>query len=191
MAESWRRQFSFTGDWSLMGHIDGAGGEFFAWERWYLGWIAERQVACSAYSSIEQHEHGMEFVLSPVEEASISKNSKKLIVIKLSERQAICVEFRRAIGYDSRIRKEGLLVYLVEMSAASGESGAIRVLPLSDTDFEKWNVTLGAGESLYYKGVGLKHVCTLRRKNSSVAGFLAKVSIKRGGFKSGHRHASS
>lgn len=36
-----------VGEWSIMGFISGRGGEFSAFERWQLGWLADEQLVCA------------------------------------------------------------------------------------------------------------------------------------------------
>ncbi|TDC25970.1 peptidase M6 [Streptomyces sp. 8K308] len=37
-----------VGGWDLMGLISGQAPEYFAWHRWQLGWLGDRQVVCAA-----------------------------------------------------------------------------------------------------------------------------------------------
>jgi hypothetical protein len=168
-----------------MGHINGAGREFFAWERWFLGWLDSRHVECLTFREVRTD--GEQFQLSPVEDSNTAPNAKKMVVVKIGPHAAICVEFRRAMGYDARIRKQGLLVYLVDTSESTG--GAIRVLPRNDMDYEKWNATLAVGESLFYKGIGVRHtsarILNMTSENKLI--HVADLVIRRGSFKPGHR----
>ena len=43
------------------------------------------------------------------------------MVVPLTETTALVVESRRALGYDSHLRKEGALVYMIDTSVPGGE----------------------------------------------------------------------
>ena len=135
-------QFGYTGGWSIMGNINANAREFFAWERWLLGWISDAQVSCLLSK-------GTFFVnLSPLE---VNASNLKMITVKLSATKALVAESRRSMGYDV-LGKQGVLVYLVDTSIRTG-SGPIQVLPLNLSDGSKMNSVLGVGQSIKYGNV--------------------------------------
>jgi M6 family metalloprotease-like protein len=113
----------FVGGWDVMADIDGHAPSPFAWHRWKLGWIKDRQVACLS-------EPGVYTVrLTAVDR----RNGTKLAVIPTGPHTALVVESRRATGLDAGACSSGLLVYTVDSSVATGE-GPIRVLDGSPGD---------------------------------------------------------
>lgn len=132
----------FVGGWSLMGNIGGHAREYFAWERWLLGWIDDAQVSC-ATTQLTQLE------LSPVERAG----GLKMIVAPLTLTSALVVESRRAEGNDTNGSfAAGVVVYLVDTSIASG-TGTIQVLNANSADEVKSNAALQVGQSYSSGGV--------------------------------------
>jgi hypothetical protein len=86
--------------------------EMFAWSRWQLGWLRDTQVACitSFPTSVQ---------LTPL----AIPGGIKAVVVPLTETTALVVESRGRLGYDVRLRKEGVLIYKVDTSvrAVTGE----------------------------------------------------------------------
>jgi M6 family metalloprotease-like protein len=113
----------FVGGWDVMDDLSSAAPGLFAWHRWKLGWISDRQVACLAepgnYSvrltAIDRHEE------------------TKLAVIPTGPSTAFVLESRRAIGLDADACSTGVLAYRVDSSVVSG-SGPIRVIDATPGD---------------------------------------------------------
>jgi len=132
----------FVGGFSLMGLISGHSREYFGWERWLLGWIDDTQVWCAAPGTSE-------VVLTPVERSG----GTKLVVIPTGSTTGVVVESRRAEGFDTNgSMTPGVLVYFIDTSIASG-TGALKVLPINDSDSNKGGVPLQPGGSLTFNGV--------------------------------------
>lgn len=113
----WTGVQGFVGAWDPMGYL-GLGTHLFAWHKAKLGWLEPSQVKCiTTNAPISQ-------VLAPL----AADGGVKALVIKTGPDSAIVAENRQAIGHDSRICSEGLLVYSVHASIANG-MGPIRVLP--------------------------------------------------------------
>ena len=140
----------FVGEFSIMGLISGKGHEMLGWERWLLGWIDDTQVIC-------QSNAGTGVVkLSPIEQVG---SGAKLLVIPTGATTAVVVESRRALGFDSQLPKQGPLVYFIDTSIASG-NGAIKVLPINDSDVSKLQNTLTLNQTLTYNNVSIKFIST-------------------------------
>ena len=132
----------FVGGFSLMGLISGFAREFFAWERWLLGWIDDAQVSCAGAGSSE-------VVLSPVERSG----GTKMVVVPTGLTSAVVVESRRAEGYDTNgAFSPGPLVYFIDTAVASG-NGVLKVFPLNDIDSSKGTAPLQLGQSVSSGGV--------------------------------------
>jgi M6 family metalloprotease-like protein len=133
--------FRHTGEWSLMGLINGRGPEWTAFERWQLGWLSDSQVHCAGSGTTE-------LTVSPIESAG----GLKAVMVPLSRTRALVVESRRAIGFDAGLTQPGALVYLIDTGVASG-AGTMRVLPYDDGDAVKLMRTLVVGGVLGFEGV--------------------------------------
>jgi hypothetical protein len=128
--------------------MDGAAPEYFAWERWTLGWLTDAEVACIESGSAT-------VTLEPIERAG----GTKMLVARLGPSRAVVVESRRRLGYDTALAREGALVYLVDTSVASGK-GPIRVQPENDADLVKSSALLRTGDSIIVAGVRISVVAS-------------------------------
>jgi M6 family metalloprotease-like protein len=131
----------FVGNFGLMDAIDGKSPEYFAFERWQLGWLDDDQIACQLTNDATT-------TLSPIETAG----NIKAVMIPVSETKVVVVESRRALGYDKAIVKPGALIYTVDTSIASGQ-GPIVVYPILDSDPHRDKSPLAVGESATVDGV--------------------------------------
>ena len=107
----------FVGGFGIMGgglHGKFSDNEMFAWSRWQLGWLRDTQVACitSFPASVW---------LTPL----AIPGGIKAVVVPLTETTALVVESRRKLGYDSRLKKEGALLYKVDSSVPNGEGSIV------------------------------------------------------------------
>ena len=137
----------FVGGFSLMGLISGFAREFFAWERWLLGWIDDAQVSCVVAGTSE-------VVLSPVERSG----GTKMVVVPTGLTSAVVVESRRAEGYDTNgAFSPGPLVYFIDTAIASG-NGVLKVLPINDADGSKASAPLQLGQSISSGGVTITYL---------------------------------
>jgi M6 family metalloprotease-like protein len=128
-------QHRFVGGFGLMGLISGNAPEYFAFERWQLGWLFDRQIVCL--------ESGDETVtLNAIE----STGGRKAVIVPRSRSKAVVVESRRRLGYDVNLVKPGALVYVVDTSVASGQ-GPLVVHPVLENDPFRDRSPLGVGES--------------------------------------------
>ncbi|KAK7221796.1 hypothetical protein V2G26_009799 [Clonostachys chloroleuca] len=107
----------YVGGWSAMGFLGGPGVDFFAWDKWRLGWIKDENVDCVSAKGTTQH------TLRPIE----VKGGTNAVVIALSQTTAVVAEARAAEGLDSSICASGVLLYTIDTTVASG-SGPIRVI---------------------------------------------------------------
>ena len=137
--------FRFTGGWSIMGNINGFAREFLAWERWLMGWLPDSQIKCVSDSS--------SYFISPIENLD---NLNKMLIVPLSSTSAVVVESRRSSVYDN-LEKEGILVYFIDTSVASG-SGPIQILPIDYSDTDKRSAILAVGESVKYISVTVTYL---------------------------------
>ncbi|GAA0670436.1 M6 family metalloprotease domain-containing protein [Kitasatospora atroaurantiaca] len=107
----------FVGGWDLMGLISGPAPQHLGWERWKLGWIDDRQVACLPATG--RRTVRLEAVERP--------GGTKIAVIRTGETTAYVAESRRAVGGDAGACSTGVLVYKVDTAAQTGE-GPVQVV---------------------------------------------------------------
>ncbi|OTB13884.1 hypothetical protein K445DRAFT_319757 [Daldinia sp. EC12] len=107
----------FIGGWDLMGLISGPSPDYFAWDKWRLGWLSDEQIACVAARGSTTH------TLTPLEKSGGSK----AVVVKHNGTDVLVAELRSASGLDSASCSTGVLLYTVSTTTATGE-GPIRVL---------------------------------------------------------------
>lgn len=107
--------FGYTGPYSVMGDVTTTDPGPLAWERWALGWITDRQVACLGAG------------MSTVTLDSISRpgTGVKTVVVPRPDGTAVAVELRTTDGVDAG-GPSGVVVYTVDPRVASGQ-GPVRV----------------------------------------------------------------
>ena len=136
----------FSGTFGLMGDIGGRAPEFFAFERWMLGWLDDVQIHCQAAGE-------MTTALSAVAQPG----GTKAVMVPTGATSAVVVESRKAIGYDQELVKEGALVYVVDTAVESGR-GPIQVLPADEADPYRDQSPLAQGESVSHCGITITNV---------------------------------
>lgn len=130
----------FVGGFGLMGLISGSAPEYFAFERWQLGWLDDSQIVCQLSSD--------QTTLSAIEKPG----GTKAVIVPLTDSVAIVVESRRPIGYDQGLVKSGALVYTVNTSIYTGE-GPLVVYPILENDPYREQSPLAEGESIVLENV--------------------------------------
>ncbi|KAI0534848.1 M6 metalloprotease [Xylaria digitata] len=110
----------FIGGWDLMGLISGPSPDYFAWDKWRLGWLSDDQVDCVAEAGRTSH------ILSPLEVSG----GKKTVVVKHNDTNALVAEVRSSAGLNSASCATGILLYTVSTKVATGE-GPVRVLDVT------------------------------------------------------------
>lgn len=117
--------FDDAGTWDYMAQPEPVVPGLFGWHKWKLGWLEDDQVRCQVGAgSIEE-------TLTPVSVAG----GTKLIVVRTGETQAYAIEARRAVGTDSRLCEEGVLIYSIDTSRISGsDPSAVLVKPAQADD---------------------------------------------------------
>ena len=133
--EGWTRPFS------LMDWIASSAPGYMGYSRWILQWIDDSQVRCVKANTT--------VALTPV----ATPIGIKLAIVPLSSSSALVAEVRRAIGYDSRLETEGVIVYLVETNNQGRNGGSFGDGPMEVLNNAK---ALGQGESVTYLGVSFE-----------------------------------
>lgn len=125
--------------------------ELYVWHRFLLGILEENQIDCVIPNTKSTH------FIRPV---ASSESVQKGVIVPLSSTEAIVIESRRRIGYDSTIGREGegALVYKVDTSFRfgenSGKSSSYVLAPERNYSRDmRFSSPLKVGESVNYKNV--------------------------------------
>ncbi|KAH8163849.1 metalloprotease M6 [Xylaria polymorpha] len=142
----------YIGGWDLMGLISGPSPDYFAWDKWRLGWLADNQFDCVTDAGSSTH------VLSPLEVAG----GKKAVVVKHSNTEVLVAEVRSAAGLDAKSCATGVLLYTVSTETATGE-GPVRVLDArpgsggcADDELNDATLTLNGVNSYTFANWGIR-----------------------------------
>lgn len=115
------RDFALTdrlaGQWDTMSLDWGLQGDLFAWHKWRLGWLDDRQIVCLAVPATRRVR------LAPIE----VPGGVKAVVVPDGRRTAYVIEARRAGGNDEAACTQGVLLYRVRTDVASGD-GPVHVI---------------------------------------------------------------
>lgn len=167
----------FTGGFGLMSNAFGWGMEPFAFERWQLGWLDDSQIFCQpageqtlTLTAIELT-GGTKAVVVPLKPTNPNStpgvpsyvtqfeptttpgvNPSFQLVLDPGSSKLLVIESRRAIGYDSKLPKSGVLVYLVDNYLETG-SGPLVIYPDLQGDPNRYDTPLAVGESVTVEGV--------------------------------------
>lgn len=139
-----RDPHAYVGEFGIMGLISGRAPEYFAWERWQLGWLDDAQVACVTGPSRQVR-------LAPVERAG----GVKMAIVPTGPASAVVVESRRAEGYDRALPQPGVLVYDVDTRRRS-QQGPLRILPDGAPDGARFGSVLVPGKVVRVGDVSVK-----------------------------------
>ncbi|KAJ0329528.1 hypothetical protein COL5a_004090 [Colletotrichum fioriniae] len=117
----------YAGNWDMMANVGASSPDYFAWDKWRLGWLSDDQIECvvpsatplkgSNITSSTTHR------LTPLE----TMGGMKAVVVKHNETMALVAEVRSKEGNDLNSCTAGVLLYTVATDLGTGE-GPIRVL---------------------------------------------------------------
>jgi uncharacterized protein (TIGR03437 family) len=114
-----------VGGWDNMGLIS-VGAPYTAWQKRKLGWLSNSDFICVTAAS-------QQVDLSPLE----GKTGVRGLAVQISQTKALVAEVRRLTGQDARLCDEGLLVYTVDSSIASGSGPIVVQRAASGSDSAK------------------------------------------------------
>ncbi len=148
LSSAFERQFVYMGVFDLVNYVGGAGQSLTAWNRWLTDLIGDSNIRCLPPTTTRTH-------LTPLE----AEGGIKGAVIPLSQSQAIVIESRRALRYDSQLEKrsEGVLIYKVDTSFGSGR-GPMRVIGKPNGDIWHRDAALKVGESRVVDGYTISFI---------------------------------
>lgn len=107
----------FVGGWDVMGLISGHAPDYFAWNKWRLGWVDDDQVVCITAAGVTEH------VLTAVE----IPGGTKLVMIPIGNNSAYAIESRKPLVNDEGLCSPGVLIYRVNAGTHTGQ-GPIEVV---------------------------------------------------------------
>ncbi|KAK8006825.1 hypothetical protein PG989_000815 [Apiospora arundinis] len=110
----------YVGGYSVMAETQGMAPDFFAWDKYRLGWIRDEAVDCVLEVGSTEH------VLTPLAIKG-SGSDKKAVVLAGSETTALIAEVRIAAGLDKEACAPGVVLTEVNTRIGGG-NGPIRVL---------------------------------------------------------------
>ncbi|KAK8122976.1 hypothetical protein PG984_011646 [Apiospora sp. TS-2023a] len=171
--EAGRDSGYYVGGWSLMGVISGLAPDWFAYDKWRLGWLPDSAVECvdmgngTNTASATDLSTTTTHTLKPL---SASGAGTRAVVIARNGQEALVAEMRTKTGLDSELcAAPGVLLYTVSTTAETGE-GPVKVL----------NVNPGsvrcAGGQLNDATLSLRGVRG-RASSYSVPGWGVKVTV--------------
>jgi len=133
--------------WDLMGLSITFAPEYMAWNRFLLGWLGSSRVNCLSALQPQKTTH----LISPL---STNTQEIKAVIVKLTSREALVLENRRASIFDLISRsEEGIFAYVVDVDELDNR-GAVKPLYVRETIRQGMLLgTLILGEKVSYKGV--------------------------------------
>lgn len=159
-------QFKFMGQFDNMNYAPGNSREWVAWNRWAVSFLSDSKVRCVGASAPTETTH-------LISAGSVEMTNSQLIVIPTSATSAIAIESRRNVRFDSLAKdiSNGLLVYRIDTTNASGFGPISVVRKTSSVDAYFADAPLQKGESLTVDGV------TITNLDSTEKWDLVKVLI--------------
>jgi M6 family metalloprotease-like protein len=110
-ADDFPRTDKLAGQWDTMSLDWGLQGDFLAWHKWRLGWLADRQISCVTARGAAT------YTLSPVE----VPGGRKAVMIPYGPTKVFVLEARAAVGDDGDACRQGILAYRVRTDVDSGQ----------------------------------------------------------------------
>ncbi|KAF4343564.1 hypothetical protein FBEOM_2473 [Fusarium beomiforme] len=110
----------YVGEFGVMAQHQGIAPDFFAWDKYRLGWMSDSAVDCVLEAGSTEH------VLTPL---AWNIPGKKAVVIAGSEIAALVAEVRIAAGVDMRACAPGVLLYTVETRENPGPIRIVDATP--------------------------------------------------------------
>ncbi|GKU17103.1 unnamed protein product [Fusarium langsethiae] len=113
-------QNQYVGEWSIMGAHQGQAPDYFAWDKYRLGWIEDKAIDCVLEAGSTTH------VLTPL---AWDVEGTKAVIIAQSEISALVAEVRIATGLDGSVCSPGVLLYTVGTRVGNGAVEVIDATP--------------------------------------------------------------
>ncbi|MET7682866.1 M6 family metalloprotease domain-containing protein [Streptomyces sp. NPDC005423] len=157
---------TYVGDWDLMGSQFALAPDLFGWQKWKLGWLDRRQIACvrgAGPTRLTMEPLGA----GPTAGAGAAGapafglgHGTKLAVVRTGGDSVLAFEVRSPVGNDTAACRQGVLVYRVRGDTESG-GGPIEVVdahPRTEACWEESvypplaDAPVGVGESFTVPG---------------------------------------
>lgn len=117
-ADDFQRTDVLAGQWDTMSLDWGLGGDFFAWHKWRLGWLTDRQIDCDTGRGSRTYR------LTAIERPG----GAKAVIVPYGPTRAYVLEVRTRQGDDRQACRSGVLAYRVRTDVDSGQG------PITVTD---------------------------------------------------------
>ncbi len=161
------REFAYCGGWSLMGLIEGFAPDWFAYDKWRLGFLPDE--------AVEVLDESGEFEVK----MSFGGGGKRLMLIPLTETCAVAVEARWAAadGLDKRLAEfggRGIVMYELDGTKQSGY-GCLTVIPKKGYEEYLGKLNVRECRELVCSGENVSH----RGVTASLTGDVVKITIRK------------
>ena len=107
----------YVGGWDAMGLISGPSPDYFAWNKWRLGWLNDEQFDCVQTAGSSTH------VLSPASDSGGAPT--KGVVVKRSNTEVLVIEARSDGGNNGGTCAQGIIIYRVSTTTETGKGSFI------------------------------------------------------------------
>ena len=150
--------FAHCGGWSLMGLIEGFAPDWFAYDRWRLGFLPDERVeVLDTLRDGEPHEIKLAFGEDADEEG------RELVLIPITESRAYAIEARSANGLDHALSAHGgcgVILYEID-GGRSGGCDCLTVIPKDAAFYGKLSPSVcrelvTVGESVTHDGISVR-----------------------------------
>lgn len=144
----------YVGGWDVMGLISGPSPDYFAWNKWRLGWLDDENFDCVLENGKTRH------TLSAV--SNTGGSLTKGVVIKHNATEVLVAEVRSDTGNDGGSCAQGVLLYRVSTVTGSGK-GSFVVLDANPRsggcggdELNDAPLTMAGNSSLFVEDFGVK-----------------------------------
>jgi hypothetical protein len=165
----------------------GYAGDFFAWEKWVLGWIPDADIYCFSRDPNDLN----------VELASLdAQQGTRLVVMPITSSQVLAIEYRKKSTLDFGISKSGALVYTIDTTKKNFEL-PIRIVPSEEAlqqpfaeslkDYERYKkAPVGNFDSVEFEGLQVantgidsgKSLLISNKSRSEIKAYLGALSLQ-------------
>jgi hypothetical protein len=127
------------------GNMHGLQGDFIVWDKWLMGFVADKQIACFV---------GSESQTIWVRPNTVKDSGIKAVIIPIDAQHGIVVESQRSVGYNYKIPKNfnGALIYAVDTAEQKNDFGfkLLNTVDNYNQSENRFDAALERGESFTY-----------------------------------------
>jgi hypothetical protein len=165
----------------------GYAGDFFAWEKWVLGWIPDADIFCFSRDPNDLN----------VELASLdAQQGTRLVAMPMTSSKVLVIEYRKKSTLDFGISKSGALIYTVDTTKQNFEL-PIRIVPSEEAlqrpfaeslkDYERYKkAPIGNFDSVEFEGLQVANtgidtginLLISNKSRSEIKAYLGALSLQ-------------